>query len=85
MRWVVERSGDLPAEKKFTRNDRDGIGHLVEESGNIAGVEALPLEIVGVCGSWRVTTVNERVELLQEAVVWMNVWPSWVQGRTRLK
>ena len=58
-----------PAHHQLIGNYGSGVGHYIEEPVNILSLSPLPRTISGVGWSWAIVTRSERVQLLQEPVI----------------
>ena len=64
---------DLPAKKQLFRNDRHRVHHVVKEIRDILFMPTFPGAIRWMRRTWFIIAFRESVELLNEAVVWMDL------------
>jgi hypothetical protein len=70
----MREGGNGPVEEELVGNYFGGVGHGVEELGDVALLVAFPDGILGYEGGWIIMTVCENVESFDESVVWMDLW-----------
>ena len=66
-----------PAHHQLIGNHRGGVAHYSEEAVNVLGLPALPRAVGSIGWRWVIITGSERVQLLQESVVWIDLRSSY--------
>lgn len=64
---------EIAAEEQFVRDDRDGVHHVVEEIRDILFMSTPPGAIRWMRRTWLIIAFRKSIELLNEAVVWVDL------------
>jgi len=66
-----------PAHHQPIGNHRGGVAHYTEEAVDVLSLPALPCTVGGIGWCWVIVTGSERVQLLQEPIVWVDLRSSY--------